>query len=114
MYFSWFEFTRLTVVNAYGIVLLSSLKNSTLDLTMTQGLLGLQFDMLYLGWITTVLALGISNCNLITLNLGFWWIYMLVPIYGLAKGIQLYKSLKSNSSQEESKTPIRKTKLTYD
>jgi hypothetical protein len=39
---------------------------------------------------------------------------MLVPIYGLAKGIQLYKSLKSKSPQEESKTPIRKTKLTYD
>jgi hypothetical protein len=61
--FSWYEVFRLTIVNAYGIGLLTSLRGSTLDLTMTLGLLGLQFDLLYLGWITTVLALVISNCK---------------------------------------------------
>lgn len=113
-YFSLKEFIRLSVVNGYGLVLLTTLNDTTLDLTLTQGLLGLQFDLLYLGWITTILALGVSNCNFIVLTLGFWWTYALVPIFGLAKGIQFYKSLNSNSTQEESKTPIRKTKLTYD
>ena len=102
------------MVNGYGFALLTSLKDSKLDLTNSQGIVGIQFDILYIGWITTLMSLGISKCKLPYVNLGFWWTYSLIPVVGLIKAIQFYKSLLVDQSTTLSNSPIRKTKLRYD
>ena len=58
------EGSRLLIVNALGFLILRNYKDSNLDLGKTQGIVGLQFDFLYLGWITVILSLGISKRNL--------------------------------------------------